>query len=404
MIWPFARKPAVEQKSSLANPETWLLELFGATPAASGKSVTPATAMRCTAVRRAVQAISEPIGQLPLHVYKRDGEARERDSEHPVARVLKDPNPWTSASDFREQLQRDCLLHGNGYAFINRVDGNPKELLRFDPSAVKVKVDKVSGEPSYEVTEGGAKRTYPSADIFHLKAPSLNGYVGESIVTQCREAIGIALTIEEHVARLFGSGARPSGILEFPNKLGAEAVEKIKAAWQASHGGSENAAKTPVLWEGGKFNPLTFSSVDSQTLELRRYSVDEISRAFGVPPHLLFEMGRATWGNSSELGSSFVTFTLMRWIKAWQGEIRLKLFSPEERDDWFAEFLLEDLLKADLSARATAYSQLRTAGIMSINECRARENLASIGPEGDRHDNPNVAPANDNTPPKEAAA
>jgi hypothetical protein len=77
-VWRPFRKANVEQKSSLATPEAWLVDLFGATPAASGIAVTPSNAMRCTAVRRAVQAIAEPVGQLPLHVFHRTGDARIR--------------------------------------------------------------------------------------------------------------------------------------------------------------------------------------------------------------------------------------------------------------------------------------------------------------------------------------
>jgi HK97 family phage portal protein len=147
-----------------------------------------------------------------------------------------------------------------------------------------------------------------------------------------------------------------------------------------------------------EFQPLTFNSVDSQYLELRRYCVDEIARAFGVPPHLLFEMGRATWGNSAELGSNFVTFALARWLKAWCGEIRLKLFDEDERDTFYAEFLVDDLLKADISARAAAYAQLIAARVLNPNEARARENLpAYVG--GDVFANPNTTTTTTTTGP-----
>ncbi len=398
--WPF-RRAAVDQKS-LTVPEQWELEALGAWPLAyTSVPVSAKTAMRCAAVRRAVQAISEPIGQLPLHVYRRDGEARERDREHPVARVLQDPNDWTSSSDFREQLQRDCLLHGNGYAFINRVDGKPKELIRLDPTQVDIVTNK-SGEPSYR-TKGTPQKTYPYRDIFHLKAPSTDGFAGKSIVTDCREAIATALILEEHGARLFANGARPGGVIEFPKGLGDEGLKKMKKAWRAAHEGAENSGKTAVLWDGAKFTALTMNSTDAQFLELRRYAVDEIARAFGVPPHLLFEMGRATWGNSAELGSMFVTFTLMRWIKAWQGEIRLKLFTSEERDEFYAEFLVDDLLKADIAARATAYSTLIAARVLNPNECRARENLAPYD-GGDEFANPNTTSNASPTPEPEKPA
>lgn len=372
-FWP---SKSVEKKSTLAAPEAWLRDLFGAGPSAAGVSVTPSSAMRCAAVRRAVQAIAEPTGQLPLHVFRReDGDARTRDRDHAVAKVLRDPNPWTTASDFREQLQRDVLLHGNAYAYIVRVSGKPQELHRLDPSTVAVKINAETGEPTYEAQTNGQTRLYVHGDVLHLKAPSLDGYVGRSIVMECREAIGVALVLEAHAARLFGSGARPGGVIELPGKIGEDSLAKMRSGWKAAYEGDANAGRTAILWDGAKFNALTLSSVDAQFLELRRYAVDEISRAFGVPPHLLYEMGRATWGNSAELGSNFVTFTLMRWLKAWQGEIRLKLFEPNERDTYYAEFLVDDLLKADVAARATAYSQLISARVLNPNEARARENL-----------------------------
>jgi HK97 family phage portal protein len=368
------RKAPVDEKS-LAAPSETLQAIFGAFPTIARIAVTPGNAMKCAAVRRAVQAIAEPLGQIPVHVYKRDGDSRERDRDHPVAKVLLDPNDWTSSSDFREQLQRDALLHGNGYAYIVREGDDPVEMIRLNPVDVAIEVDESSGAPTYQVKSGNEQKIYDFADVFHIKAPSLDGYIGESIVRQCAEAISTAMVLEEHGIRLFANGARPSGVIQIPGPMGEEALTKMKAGWKASHEGSENSGKTAVLWNGATFNALTFNSVDAQFLELRRYAVDEIARAFGVPPHLLFEMGRATWGNAEELGANFVTFTLMRWLKAWQGEIRLKLFTAKQREEFFAEFLVDDLLKADIAARSTAYSQLVAARVLNPNEVRARENL-----------------------------
>ena len=80
----------LETKGALATPEPWLLDLFGAAPASSGIAVTPRIAMTCAPVRRAVQLISESIGQLPVHVYERgDDSAKERAPDHPAYRGKK---------------------------------------------------------------------------------------------------------------------------------------------------------------------------------------------------------------------------------------------------------------------------------------------------------------------------
>lgn len=381
-MWPFSSKTTettaavAEDVRSLASPEEWLIDLFGAAPALAGVSVTPTTAMRCTAVRAAVEAISEAMGGLPLHVYQREGEARERAPEHPAYRLLHDQaNEWTTASLFREQITRDALLWGNGYGYINRANGEPRELIRLRPDAVTVELDRVTSEPVYRLSQDIGTRAIDRRDIIHIAAPSIDGVSGASPVVQCREAIGLAIVMERHAARLFGRGGRPSGVLKFPQKLGAETAKRIKSSWQAAHAG-ENSGGTAVLEEGGEFQALTLTSVESQTLELWQHAILEICRVYRVPPHLVFELGRATWGNASEMGASFLRFTLDRWIKAWQGELRLKLIAPEDRDTYYVEFLTDDLLRTDLAARADAYGKLIAARILNPNEVRAMENRA----------------------------
>ncbi|PVE49593.1 phage portal protein [Pararhodobacter aggregans] len=376
---------------SLADPAPWLLDLFGAVPASSGVTVSPTTAMRCTPVRAAVEAIAEGIGGLPLHVYRRgqDG-ARDRASDHPAYALLHDQaNDWSPAPQFREQLTRDALLHGNGFAHIGRdATGTPRELIRLDPAVMIVERDQATGEPVYRLAQAVGQRALDRRDILHIAAPSLDGIKGTSPVQQCREAIALALAMERYAAALFGNGGRPSGILSFPAKLTADAASRIKASWQAATSGA-NTAGTAVLEEGGSFTPLAFSSTDAQFLELWQHVVTEIARVFRVPPHLIFELGRATWGNAGEMGATFLRFTLMRWIKAWEGEVRLKLLTQEERADHYAEFLVDDLLRADLAARATAYAQLIAARVLNPNEVRAMENRAPYA-GGDEFLNPNT--------------
>jgi HK97 family phage portal protein len=121
---------------------------------------------------------------------------------------------------------------------------------------------------------------------------------------------------------------------------------------------------------------------------------------------MLFELGRATWANSEQMRQDFLTFCLMSWIKRWEGEIRLKLFTPEERDTYFAEFLLDDLLRADFATRMEGYSKAIAARILNPNEARAAENRAPYA-GGDKFENPNTttpAGANDNSAPEKVAA
>ena len=163
---------------TLADPPPWLELLLAGDfePSLAGITISPLTAMtrRASAVRRS-ERFHQSVAQLPLEVFQQDETgAKTPNTDHPAYRLLHGaPNDWTPAATFIEQITRDALLerHG-GFAFINRVDGKPIELIRLDPLFSQVWPRYVNGEPIYDVTEGGTNErviprpkhsTYPVA-------------------------------------------------------------------------------------------------------------------------------------------------------------------------------------------------------------------------------------------------
>lgn len=366
----------LEQKS-LAAPDAWLTDLFGATPSAAGINVTPTTALKASPVRAAVAAISGPLGTLPVHVFRRTEAGKERAPDHPVYRLLHDQaNDFQSASRFRELLTSDAMLHNGGFAFIARnSEGAPVSLNRLDPSGypVTVKSDPFEG-PTYEIQQDGKTRPIARENILHLPSPSLSG---QGLVHDARDVIGLALVLERHASKLFANNARPSGVLSLKGVTSADALAKVKAAWIAAHGGDKSGG-TAVIPSDAEWNALTMTSVDAQFLELRKFQIEEIARVFGVPPHILYELGRATWSNSEQMRQDFLDFSLMRWITAWENEIALKLFNADERATYFAEFLTDNFVRADLVKRTEAYTKAVGGPWLLANEARAAENRSPV--------------------------
>lgn len=379
MFEGFKKLIGLETKTTLADPSPELIALFGATPSASGVAVTPETAMRCPTVYASVKVIAESVAQLPLHLHRRkpDG-GKERATDHPLAEILHgQANEWTSAFEFRLFMQTALCLHGNAFAFINRTGGKIAELIPIPSPCITVEVDPVTMEPSYKVSSGdGGQRVYDRTEIFHLKALGTSPHVGMSPITQMKEAIGLALAMEEHGARIFSSGARPGGVFKYGKTLGPEALKRLRESFNAAHAGGSNGGKTLILEDGMDFEALQFTSVDLQFLELRRHQVAEIARGFRIPLHLLQELERATHNNAESMGQQFLSLTLLPWLKCWEGGIRRALLTPEERPEYYAEFLTDDLARADLAARFDAYAKAVTNGLLSPNEVRAAENRA----------------------------
>lgn len=372
--------------SGVANPEQWFVDLLNASPAQSGINVNPTTAMQCTAVYRAVTLIATSLGNLPVKVYKRlDEGGKEADPSHPAfSLVHDDATEWQSAADFRERITADALLHGAGFALVQRDlsgdPGDPVELIYLPPGTVQAKVDSY-GEPFYLL--GSAQTRYGFRDVLHVAAP-----FDLAPIKACREAIGLALVLERYAARLFGNGARPSGIITLKDRADEKAVANISAAWKAAHGGDKSGG-TAILPGDAGYQQLTFSSVDAQFAEMRSFQVAEIARAFGVPPVLLQDYDRATWSNSEQMGRQFLQFTLLPWLQAWQAAYRRALLTPDERSTHLIEFIVDDLLRGDFASRVEGYSKLIAARVLNPNEVRAMENRAPyVG--GDEFVNPNT--------------
>lgn len=370
---------------SLKSPDWLTLAAFGVVPTASGASVTPQTAMRCAPVYASVKVLAESVAQLPLHLYQREGETKSRAKDHPLYPLLHDaPNDWTSAVEFKANMMVSVLLHGNAYAFINRAGGRIAELIQIPSENVEVRTDARTMEPAYRVQVGEtAPVDYDRSEIFHLRTLGTEPNRGDSPILQAREAIGVAIAMEKHAAKLFGNGARPAGLFKYGKPLTKEAVERLRSEWSAAHGGGENSGGTAILQDGMEFEPLTFSSVDLQFQEMRRFQIGEIARVFRLPLHMLQDLERTTHANAESLGRQFLTLSLMPWLKLWEGAIKRSLLTEGERDTHFAEFLTDDLARADLAQRFEAYAKAVTNGLLSPNEVRAAENRSPY-PGGDQ--------------------
>ncbi len=351
--------------------------LLAANTTAAGIAVGPESALQYPPVLSAVRLISESIGQLPVHLYLKSGEDRQRADNHPVERLLsKRPADWITPTEFKVSLTVSLLLHGEAFALISRSgDGRVLELVPVPNSCVTCKIEP-GAEPEYKIAlADGSQQTIDRDRIFHLRGLSAAGGKPISPVQMGREAIALGLQLERHACNLMRRGARPAGTLEVPGKLSDAAVARLRASIQNLHSGSETG-NTMVLEEGSKYSPLTFSSVDLQFQEMRTFQVAEISRIFRVPLSLLSEMSRVTHANAESLGRQFLSLTLLPYLRLWCETIQRDLLSEDEQDDYYCEFTTSALEMADLSARVDSYVKAIGGGLMTSNEARGRENLA----------------------------
>ncbi|PTE15987.1 phage portal protein [Pseudogemmobacter blasticus] len=380
--WPFTRKASQPEQKSLTTAGSWVELITGTAPTSSGIYVTAADALKVPAVSNAVQIISEAVATLDIQLKRIEGGTEADDEGHRLLPLLRDEvNGWTSAFEFFRQIVFDALTSdAGGLAWVNRVNERVAEIIRYQPGVLSFDVDQTTGERRYRINA----RPVPASDVIHLLPP-----LGVAPLTLAREAIGVAVDLERHAARLFSRGARPVGALKFPKGLSEDAVKKIAAVWRATHEGENATGRTAILADGAEFQPFTFNSTDAQFLENRRFQILEIARAFNIPAPMIGDLERATWSNSEQKGREFLSYTLEPWLRALEGALRRALFSDDERPSYLIRFDRDDLTRADLATRATVINSLIASKTINPNEGRG---WLGMPPRdgGDSFENPNI--------------
>lgn len=375
MLTRFLEARAYHQ--NLGHPAKYIPELVWGTPPASGVEVNERNAVSWTALASGIRLCAETLASLPVDLSKRRERGRDPQPDHPVAQLLKFPNSEMSGFEFVELLQTHIDLWGNGYAQIvfNQV-GIPIELWPINPDRVTVERDP-RGNLVYRVSlpnePFGAMTTstvLPADEVLHVRGWSRYGVLGERMVQTFREAIGLGLATELFGALFFGRGANPSGILEHPGMLSTEAQDRLRKAKENQSGGMSAAQRIMVLEEGMKWHQTTIEPEKAQFLGTRKFQVTEASRMIRVPPHLLYDLERATFSNVEHQGIEFVTYSMLPRAVRWEQRLAMQLLGRKDRHSVQVKFNMAGLLRGDTTAQTAAFTAGRQGGWLSPNDVR----------------------------------
>lgn len=376
----FDRRSVSPENPAVPLTDASLLSWLGGPMTASGKQVSPRTALTMSAVWRCTALIASVSASLPLPVF------REGTKDRVSVPLLAEPHPeLTRLELWRLTFVHRCLW---GDAFAQKVRnraGVVKELWPVTPD--RVEVDRVrpdDANPSgkiFGVTDDwGAFHVLTPREILHLPGMGYDGLRGLSPIGAARQAIGLGLSAEEYGARLFGSGNLMSGILHTDQRLENEDADRLKQRWKAKMSGLDKAHDIAVLDSGASFQQVSLPAKDSQFLESREFEVEEIARFFGVPHFLLGLTSKSTsWGTGLEQRAiGWVKFDLQpSWLSPTEQRITKELLAAGTE----ARYKVDGLLRGDSQARAEMYRVMREVGAFNGDDIRDLEDMPPL-PDG----------------------
>ncbi len=407
-----AEPPLVASSSPVQSESQWKGFVTGGV-SKTGARVNETTALSIPATLQALRILTGVFAMTPLHYYGKSALGRmSADAETEGQLFTLAPNSHQTPFAFMEIMLADVLLSGNFFAFKSRdARGWTRALTRLKPGTVLIAeyFDRAEGTILFydAALPDGTRERFAARDIFHVSGFSRDGLQGLNPIAYARDALGGAISTSDHTSRFWNKGGRPSTVLSTEQKVGPDDKKRIRADWQNLYAGPDGDM-VAVLDQDLKAAFLSHDMRQSQFIETRQFQVVDLARVWGVPPHLIFDPSKATFGNIEQQSLEFVIYHLGPHY-ARVAQAATKAFAAEGH---YFEHLTDALVKGDLKSRMEAYWQQRQAGMVNANELRRRENLPDIaGPAGSDYWMPgNMLVAGEpringqsNTPPQGAA-
>lgn len=341
------------------------------------------------AVRTVTSFLGRNIAQLGLHTFKRKGDTdRERLQDHPLAMLMRRPNPWTTRYRFINALVQDFAIYDVAYLLKSKTADNTAGLLRLPPTMVTPKGDNWLTPSEFEFKGTKGTKLYDADQVVYFRGYSANEDVGVSPLESLRQILMEDWEGSRMRAQLMRNGARVSGYIERPTSTNGgakewskEARDRFRQQWQQQYvGDGPQAGGTPILEDGMKFVEASQTAKDLQYIEGRKLTREEVASAYFIPPPMVGILDKASFSNITEQHKMLYQDTLGPWLTMIQEEIELQLISDFEPKwtDFYVEFNLREKLTGSFVERQDAISKAVGGPTMTINEARALDNRPPI--------------------------
>lgn len=339
-------------------------------------------------VRTVVDFLARNVAQLSLHTFQRiDDNDRARVHDHPFAKLMREPNPYTTGYRLMRDLIADRGIYDRALWIKTRM-GATDALVRVPPRLWEIDEDDNWLAPSRFTVKGNRGKTKIPAEhcIYFRGYNPEDERHGLSPIESLRRILSEEYAAGQMREQSLRNGARIGGYIERPagsTEWSDAARRRFAAGWRAQYSGqtATEGGGTPVLEDGMKFVAAGHSASDMQYIEARKLSREEAASAYFIPPPMVGILDHATFGNIEEQHKMLYQDTLGPILQEIQQEIALQLIRaefPNDADELYAEFNMLEKLRGSFEEQAQQLQSSVGAPFLTRNEARAKLNLPRL--------------------------
>ena len=224
------------------------------------------------------------------------------------------------------------------------------------------------------------------------------------MLQRASEVIAAGRAAQQYNMTYYQNGGQPSGLLytesdlsRVPDEVQEEgtklsAQHRVRKEWEKRYSGPANAGRVAVLDHGLKYQPISISNRDAQFVEQSALSVEDVARFFGVPLYKL-QAGKQSYSSNEQNAIEYVVSTLHPIVSQWEDELSFKLLTTSEREKGL-EIRINMMaeLRGDFTSRSNWYRTMRDAGVFSVNDILALEDMPNVEGGDERYASLNYVP------------
>jgi HK97 family phage portal protein len=326
-------------------------------------------------VYASVNKLARSVARMPLKAYQRDDEARRRLFDGDLHRLMTKPGQGMIPFAFKERIVKNTAIYGNAFVVkLGAADAEsiPQEL--FAAPSIGWSIGK--GDTYVWTARDGKRYPFPRWQVIHFRFWDLDEHgFGMSMLEPLRMTLAIEDAAQRYGVSAFRNGARPGSTLKTDKELTEPALERLKAALHAIHGGVDNAFKVAVLEQGLDWAPFPHNLEEAAVVEHRKLTREEVTAVIDVPQPTVGILDEANFASVDQLHTMLYQDSLGPWVSMIEETVQAELVEPiPEFAGQFVEFDLNAVMRGDILSRYRAYAIAINASFKSPDEIRALEN------------------------------
>jgi len=180
------------------------------------------------------------------------------------------------------------------------------------------------------------------------------------------------------------NSAQPDFVLLTNDSMTESEIEDFYTRWEARYRGPANSHRPAIASFVRDIKTLGFSHREMDFIQGLRWSLEEVSRTYGVPKPLLADLERATFSNINAAERIFWRNTMLPEMTFLEEQLTRMLLPRLGYPDLVVKFDADSIeaLREDENSRVSREVQMLDRGVLTINEVRRSRNLPDV-PWGD---------------------